>query len=108
MRASSLAIMLLASMVMNILYAADLSAERKQALSHLLKHDCGSCHGMQMTGGLGPALTEEALRDKSDELLRHTILHGRPGTPMPPFVTLLSSQEVDWLIRDLRNGVGDD
>jgi cytochrome c55X len=100
--------MLLASMVANISHSADLSPERKQALSHLLKHDCGSCHGMRMTGGLGPALTEEALRNKSDELLRHTILNGRPGTPMPPFATLLSIQEVDWLIHDLRNGVGSD
>ncbi len=76
--------------------------ERQQELRHLLKHDCGSCHGMRLTGGLGPALTSEVLREKSDELLRQTILHGRRGTPMPPFIGLLSSEDVDWLIENLR------
>ena len=37
-----------------------------------------------LTGGLGPALTREALADKPLESLAATIFHGRPGTPMPP------------------------
>lgn len=40
------------------------SPERQRALVHLVRQDCGSCHGMTLQGGLGPALTPEALRDK--------------------------------------------
>jgi cytochrome c55X len=81
---------------------AELSAERKQQLQHLLKHDCGSCHGMTLKGGLGPALLPEALKDKSDEFLFITIQHGRPGTPMPPWLSQLSQQDTYWMIKLLR------
>ena len=40
------------------------SAERQAKLDHLLLQDCGSCHGLRMTGGLGPALTRDALAGK--------------------------------------------
>ena len=36
--------------------AAGVSAERQGQLERLLLQDCGSCHGMRLTGGLGPAL----------------------------------------------------
>ena len=36
---------------------------RARALVTLLLHDCGACHGMKLTGGLGPPLTAAALRD---------------------------------------------
>lgn len=84
--------------------ATDLS-KRQQELKHLLKHDCGSCHGMSLKGGLGPALLPEALAGKPDELLFVTIQHGRPGTPMPPWKSQLSEQDIHWLIQQLRKGV---
>ena len=87
-------------------HAKEPDSERQQELRHLLKHDCGSCHGMRLTGGLGPALTPDAIHEKPDVMLRETILHGRRGTPMPPFANLLSHEEVDWLIGDLRKGSG--
>ena len=83
------------------------SAERQQELKHLLKHDCGSCHGMTLKGGLGPALLPENLIDKADEVLKQTILHGRPPAPMPPWLGILSEEEVEWLVMFLRKGDGD-
>ena len=60
--------------------AAAPDAERQATLEHLLIQDCGSCHGLRMTGGLGPALTPQALAGKPRESLVATILHGRSGT----------------------------
>lgn len=85
--------------------ATELGKHREQELTHLLKHDCGSCHGMTLKGGLGPALLPDALANKPDELLFVTIWEGRPGTPMPPWKTQLSEQDVNWLIQQLRKGV---
>ena len=83
--------------------AADLSAERREALRTLVHQDCGSCHGMRLSGGLGPALTPEALQDRSHELLVVTIAEGRPGTPMPPWKTLLSQADIEWIVDYLKN-----
>lgn len=38
-------------------------ASRSRELVRMVRQDCGSCHGMRLTGGLGPALTREALAD---------------------------------------------
>ena len=86
---------------------AEPTAKRQQELKHLLKHDCGSCHGMTLKGGLGPALLPENLNSKADEVLKQTILHGRPPTPMPPWKGILSEDDVEWLVTLLREGGGD-
>lgn len=84
--------------------AAEPSPERQHTLLSLLKQDCGSCHGLTLKGGLGPALLPEALKDKPDDMLVATILHGRPGTPMPPWAFEVSESEAQWLIKRLREG----
>lgn len=84
--------------------AAELTPQRQAELRYLLEQDCGSCHGLTLQGGLGPALTREALRDKPAELLAWTITHGRPGTAMPGWKPFLTEDEVDWLVRLLANG----
>jgi cytochrome c55X len=78
------------------------SLERQKTLINMLKHDCGSCHGLNLKGGLGPALLPEALADKSNELLLGTIQEGRKGTAMPPWKKFISKQETVWLIEYLR------
>lgn len=78
--------------------------QRQRELAYLLRHDCGSCHGLQLKGGLGPALLPERLRSQSAEQLAATILHGRPGTPMPPWQPFLSRQEALWLANRLKRG----
>ena len=86
---------------------ADISAPRQAELMQLLTQDCGSCHGLTRRGGLGPALTKEALADKAPAMLREVILHGRPGTPMPPWKSFMSAQEADWLVQVLIEGKTD-
>ena len=79
--------------------------QRQAEILHLLKHDCGSCHGMRLEGGLGPALNAQRLRHWKAEHLAFTILHGRPGTPMPPWRPFLSDQEALWLASQLKQGI---
>ena len=73
-------------------------AARQRELLALLHQDCGSCHGMRLTGGLGPALTPEKLRTQSAESLSATIVSGRPGTAMPPWRRFISDAEARWLV----------
>ena len=80
------------------------SDARQRQLVHLVRQDCGACHGMTLRGGLGPALTADALRDKPVESLRLTILNGRPGTPMPPWREFVTESEADWIVEQLQKG----
>lgn len=82
--------------------ADQLSDERREELRNLVHQDCGSCHGMRLNGGLGPALTPEALREKNREFLAITIREGRPGTPMPPWKTLLGEADIEWIVDYLK------
>ncbi len=77
--------------------SAEPKPERQQALLRTLRQDCGSCHGMRLTGGLGPALLPQAMREIPRASLAAVIYHGRPGTPMPGWKTLLSAEEAEWL-----------
>jgi cytochrome c55X len=83
---------------------AEPSQARQRELLHLVRQDCGSCHGMRLTGGLGLPLTAAALRDKPAEGLGATILHGRPGTAMPPWKTILDEADVQWIVATLLAG----
>jgi cytochrome c55X len=80
---------------------------RARTLEHLLIQDCGSCHGLRLTGGLGPALTPQALAGKPAGYLREVILNGVPGTAMPPWKPLLTPAEAEWLAQRLLNGITD-
>ncbi|TNF37517.1 MAG: cytochrome c [Gammaproteobacteria bacterium] len=97
--------LLLATLLISSSGLADPTSDRQQQLLHLLKHDCGSCHGMTLKGGLGPSLLPESLKDKPDELLFITIREGRQGTPMPPWKSQLSDDDVQWIIQQLRHGL---
>jgi cytochrome c55X len=99
-----IAIAAFATMAMPFLASADIGAERQQALRHLLLQDCGSCHGLTLKGGLGPALTPDALKGKSALMLRTVILEGRPGTPMPPWKPFMNESEAEWLVTQLQAG----
>lgn len=83
----------------------ELSQERQQQLLHLLKQDCGSCHGMTLKGGLGPALLPENLEGKPTLFLKNTIMSGRPGTAMPPWKGILTEQEALWLTTQIQKGI---
>jgi len=83
---------------------APLSDKRKVELVHMVKQDCGSCHGMTLKGGLGPALLPENLKEKSVLFIQNTIFYGRPGTAMPPWQPILSQQEIIWISQQLKQG----
>lgn len=94
----------------SLLFAAPLLAQenipasRQSELSNLLIQDCGSCHGLKLKGGLGPALLPSALAGKSASYLSTVILEGRPGTAMPPWRALLSPAEAQWIANKLLQG----
>lgn len=79
-----------------------ISPERRAELSNLLEQDCGSCHGLQRAGGLGPPLTASLLEQLPVEYLAAAIYYGRPGTAMPPWSALISEREATWLANRLK------
>ena len=79
-------------------------AARERELVRLVRQDCGACHGMTLAGGLGPPLLPAVLREWPQEALVQTILHGRPGTPMPPWGPFLSEPEARWIVDRLLEG----
>ena len=87
------------------IWASDIPDLRQAELLNMLKHDCGSCHGLTMRGGLGPSLLPTAMHGKSADFLAATILYGRPGTPMPPWRPFLSQREALWMAERIRKGV---
>jgi len=83
-------------------------ADRQQELIHLLRQDCGACHGLYLTGGLGPGLRPQDLYGKPVESLSEVILRGRPGTPMPGWQGFISESEAGWMVETLLKGLADD
>jgi cytochrome c55X len=79
-------------------------AARQRELVRMVRQDCGSCHGMRLTGGLGPALDAQRLASWPLESLVATIQNGRPGTPMPGWSRLLSSEDATWIAQQLQQG----
>ena len=96
---------LLVALSLIAMSAAAIEPGRQLQLRHLLTQDCGSCHGMTLKGGLGPALLPATLEGKSDALLVATILEGRNGTAMPPWRGLLTETEAEYLVELLRSGL---
>jgi len=82
--------------------ASEPSKARQVELLNLLKHDCGSCHGLTLKGGLGPALLASNLRHKPDNFLVDTIQNGRKNTAMPPWKPFLTVDETRWLVNLLK------
>ena len=80
-----------------LLAGASMTIERERELRNLLIQDCGSCHGLRLRGGLGPALLPQQLQGKSAEYLSSVILEGRPGSAMPGWRPLLSPAEARWM-----------
>jgi len=95
---------LLALIPLNLM-AAEPAPARQQELIHLLKQDCGSCHGLTLKGGLGPALLPKDMQAKPVDFLAATILDGRPGSAMPPWRGMVSEEEARWLAQRLREGI---
>lgn len=80
------------------------STTRRVELIRLVRQDCGSCHGLSLKGGLGPALLPQTLRDVPADSLLVVILQGRPGTAMPAWKRFLSEDEARWIVTQLQKG----
>ncbi len=78
-----------------------LTIKEQQSLIYLLKQDCGSCHGLTLQGGLGPALLKKNLKDKPQAYIESVIAYGRPGTPMPPWKEILDQKQIRFLAKYL-------
>jgi len=81
--------------------------QRQLELIRFVRHDCGSCHGLTLAGGLGPALSAQALQHKPAHYLKTVILDGRHGTAMPAWSPLLSEAEAAWIAERLLAGFPD-
>lgn len=79
-------------------------ATRQRELVRMVRQDCGSCHGMRLTGGLGPPLDAARLAQWPLEALVATISQGRPGTPMPGWSALISREDTVWIAQQLQQG----
>jgi len=77
---------------------------RQVQLVRLVRQDCGACHGMRLTGGLGSPITPSALAGQTPESVTATILYGHPGTPMPGWRGLLSEADARWIAERLLTG----
>ena len=85
-------------------FAREPAEPRRSEIVRMVRQDCGSCHGLTLQGGLGPALLPANLHDKPAESLVATIYYGRPGTPMPPWKQFMSEAEAGWIVQKLMSG----
>lgn len=83
---------------------SEISKTRQKELFHIVKQDCGSCHGMTLKGGLGTSILPEDLVNKPVNFLTYTIMNGRPGTAMPPWKAIFSQSEAKWIAQQLKQG----
>ena len=88
-------------MISTQVIANEPSKARQAELQNMLKHDCGSCHGLTLKGGLGPSLLAKDLINKPDDYLVEVIQNGRKGTAMPPWKPFISEQETRWLVQSV-------
>ena len=103
--AATLAVALLAlSAMTNPVLADTPTLERQRELTRFVRQECGFCHGLKLTGGLGATLTAEAMREKPADTLEAVIQHGIPGTAMPPWAPYLSQADTHWIVDQLQKG----
>jgi cytochrome c55X len=85
-----------------------LSPERSRELTRFVRQECGFCHGLKLTGGLGSPLTAAALRDRPAVTLMAVIRYGIPGTAMPGWAPYLSERDMQWIVEQLLQGFPDE
>lgn len=83
---------------------ASLDPQEQRELIRFVRQECGFCHGLRLTGGLGSPLTAAAMRERPIEYLEAVIQHGIPGTAMPGWAPHLTPRQVHWIAERLREG----
>ena len=84
---------------------AEMTSARQNKLLYFVEQDCGSCHGLTMKGGLGPALLPETLAAQPREYLVTTIMQGRKDTAMPGWSSMLTRSDAIWIVEQLQKGL---
>lgn len=84
--------------------ADEIGAQRASQLERLVRHDCGSCHGMTLKGGLGPDIRPQRFENVPRDAVAQIILDGVPGTAMPPWRPLISEADAHWIANYLAKG----
>jgi cytochrome c55X len=102
------AVAIVAGLMLASAAAAPPAPARQRELIRLVRQDCGACHGMTLQGGLGSPLLPSALKDKAPDGLVATVLHGRSGTAMPAWESLLRPEEAEWIVARLLQGFPED
>ena len=77
---------------------------RQQELTRFVRQECGFCHGLQLTGGLGSPLTAKAMREKPADSLAAVIRFGIPDTAMPGWSPFLNEADTAWIVEQLQKG----
>ena len=73
----------------------------------LFSKHCSACHGSGGQGGVGvPLSLPSFINSVSDEYLKKTIRHGRPGRIMPAFASL-SDAQVKTIVAHMRSWTGE-
>lgn len=70
------------------------SAHAADDVVTLFKKHCATCHGEDRLGRIGPALIPQNLRRLKKKRALSVIAKGRRATQMPPFVQLLSEEQI--------------
>jgi mono/diheme cytochrome c family protein len=73
----------------------------------LYKQNCAGCHGSEGNGGAAITLHNPVyLAIADDNVIRHTVSSGVPGTPMTPFAHsaggMLNDKQVEVIVRGIR------
>ena len=106
---TALSVLMMAWLAQGSAFAADAvpSPDRQRELARFVRQECGFCHGLKLTGGLGSPLTAETMKEKPVELMVAIILHGIPGSAMPGWQPYLSEQDAKWIVHALQEGLLD-
>ncbi|MEM8663733.1 MAG: cytochrome c [Pseudomonadota bacterium] len=84
--------------------AEGVDTAREAELKHVVRQDCGACHGLTLAGGLGSDIRPDAIAGHTVDTLATIILDGLPGTAMPPWRPLLSEADARWIAACLIEG----
>ncbi len=75
------------------------------AAGELYTGKCAGCHGDKRQGvsGFAPELTPDGLERLNHAEIQDILLNGKPGTAMPPFEAMLSQEEIEALVRLIKD-----
>jgi mono/diheme cytochrome c family protein/WD40 repeat protein len=85
--------------------SAQSNSDSTARAASLYAEHCAACHGVQRTGGLGPALLPESLSRLRPAEALEVITRGRLATQMPGFVDQLPKEDIAALAAYVRTPV---